>query len=263
MTDPILLVLDYPGRRPEARVSDLRLEDAGYDVRYLLQPPLPRGSSVTEYTTEALTAAGPRPDQALAVLTYCGAAALGQEVALRVGCPRLLVFNGELCTPQVVGTEYRALLESVAGEPVGLPSWWHVDLLAERSDDFLKRCEAHLVEQVRRSLAGVADDEQELRDAEDAMAPLLDGFLDWLAYLAASHRSDYPDFDAQVISFLSGDQPAVEPWPGARTTESVRIGTTRDDLLADPATRRPVLATLASLDTPAAVRAEAFDGGSR
>ncbi|GAA1983346.1 hypothetical protein [Catenulispora subtropica] len=256
MSDPVLLVLDYPGRRPEARVSDLGLEDAGYDVRYLMQPPLPCGPSAVEYTAEALAAAGPQQGGAHAVLAYCGASALGQEVALRVGCPRLLLFNGELCTPQVVGTEYRLLLESVAGEPVGLPSWWHTDLLADRSDDFLKRCEAHLIEQVRRSIADAADgepDDQDLLDAEDAMAPLLDGFLDWLAYLAASHRTDHPAFDADVVSFLSRDQPAVEPWPGARTTVSVRIDTTRDDLLADPATRRLVLDTLAA----------PFDGGSR
>lgn len=270
MTEPVLLVLDYPGRRPEARVSDLRLEEAGYDVRYLMQPPLPRGASVAEYTAEALATAGPAKDAAHAVLAYCGASALGQEVALRIGCPRLLIFNGELCTPQVVGTEYRALLESVTGEPVALPAWWDTDLLAEHSHDFLQRCEAHLREHVRRSLAEQAGgelDEQDLQDAEEALGPLLDGFLDWLAYLAASHRTDYPDFDAEVISFLSQDQPAVEPWPGARATETVRIATTRDDLLADPATRRLVLSALdgsgPDAPAPAPARPDPFDGGSR
>ncbi|BCB89233.1 hypothetical protein Psuf_065460 [Phytohabitans suffuscus] len=32
----LLLALDYPGRREEARISDLALEADGFDVRYLL-----------------------------------------------------------------------------------------------------------------------------------------------------------------------------------------------------------------------------------
>ncbi|GAA2048399.1 hypothetical protein GCM10009839_62450 [Catenulispora yoronensis] len=261
----MLLVLDYPGRRPEARISDLRLEESGYDVRYLMQPPLPREPSTAGYVAEFL------PDADVsspvhAILTYCGASALGQELALRTGCPHLLSFNAELCTPRTIGTEYRALLESVTGDPVALPPWWDPALLADRSDDFLKRCEAHLLDHIRQSLAAQfgadpADPTaaEDLREAEEALIPLLDGFLDWLAYLAASHRADHPAVDTDVISFLSQDQPAVDPWPGARSTRTIRVDTTRDDLLAHAATRGLVLEALHRLPPSPAP----FDGGTR
>jgi hypothetical protein len=243
MTAPLLLVLDYPGRRPEARVSDLRLDEAGYDLRDLMRPPLPRSASAAEYAVQALTVAGEPIPAVHAVLGYCMAAPLGQEVAARTGCPRLLLFDGEPSTPQAIGTEYRGLLESVSAASPALPSWWGTDVLDERSDTFLQRSERHLTEVVRESLA---TDEASWGedDGDDALAPLIGGFLDWLAYLVAAYRTDYPAWNGRVVNFLSRDQPAVPNWPGARATRSIRAGEPREDLLASTTTRRLVLEAL-------------------
>ncbi|MEU6194002.1 hypothetical protein [Streptomyces sp. NPDC047061] len=240
MTAPVLLVFDYPGRRPEARVSDLRLEDAGYDVRQLMCPPLPRACSAATYAEHALGTAGIPADAVHAVLAYCMAAPLAQETAARTGCPRLLLFDGEPSTLKAVETEYRALLTSV-GAPSALPPWWSGELVEERSNAFLTYSQRHLTESIRRSLADEADPDYA---DDEAFAPLVGGFLDWLAYLVAAHRTDHPAWDGTVVNFLSRQQPEIPAWPGAGRTRSVRVDTAREDLLAGTTTRRLVLEAL-------------------
>ncbi|MEV0911242.1 hypothetical protein [Streptomyces hokutonensis] len=249
MTAPVLLVFDYPGRRPEARVSDLRLEDAGYDVRQLMCPPLPRAASATAYAEDALATAGAPADAVHAVLAYCMAAPLAQEAASITGCPRLLLFDGEPSTLKAVETEYRGLLTSV-GAPSVLPPWWSGELIEECSDAFLTYSERHLTESIRRSLADQADPDHaddDCADEDEGFAPLVGSFLDWLAYLVAAHRTDHPAWGGTVVNVLSREQPEVPVWPGARTTRSVRVDTAREDLLTGTITRRLVLE---ALDTP-------------
>ncbi|MFF3616778.1 hypothetical protein [Streptomyces sp. NPDC002580] len=244
MTAPVLLVFDYPGRRPEARVSDLRLENDGYDVRQLMCPPLPREASAAAYAEHALATAGVPAVAVHAVLAYCMAAPLAQEAAAITGCPRLLLFDGEPSTPKAVETEYRGLLTSV-GAPSALPPWWSGELIEERSDAFLTYSERHLTESVRRSL--VDQEDPDSAGDDEAFAPLVGSFLDWLAYLVAAHRTDHPAWGGTVVNVLSRQQPEVLAWPGARTTRSVRVDTAREDLLTGTITRRLVLE---ALDTP-------------
>ncbi|MFF2385734.1 hypothetical protein [Streptomyces sp. NPDC058108] len=244
MSAPTLLVFDYPGRRPEARVSDLRLVDAGYDVHQLMAPPLPRAASAANYAQQALDTVAGSFGEVHAVLGYCMAAPLAQEAAVRAGCPRVLLFDGEPSTPHAVEVEYRKLLTSV-GAPATLPSWWDTALLREHSERFLGLAEQHLTETIRRSLEeGAEPDEYDDEDGDDALAPLVGGFLDWLAYLVAAYRTEHPAWDGSVINFLSRQQPEIVAWPGARSTRSVRVDTARDDLLSDAATRRQVMETL-------------------
>ncbi|MEU5307916.1 hypothetical protein [Streptomyces sp. NPDC021562] len=243
MSAPVLLVFDYPGRRPEARVSDLRLADAGYDVRQLMTPPLPWAASAAQYAHQALDTAAVPAGEVHAVLGYCMAAPLAQEAAARIGCPRVLLFDGELSTPDAVAVEYCKLLTSV-GAAATLPPWWDTALLQERSDRFLGHAEQHLTEEIRRSLAEQAEPGEGEDDGDDALAPLVGSFLDWLAYLVAAYRTDHPAWDSTVVNFLSRQQHEIPAWPGARGTRSVRIDTARDDLLASTTTRRHVLETL-------------------
>ncbi|MEV5317702.1 hypothetical protein AB0K92_08550 [Streptomyces sp. NPDC052687] len=244
MSAPVLLVFDYPGRRPEARVSDLRLADAGYDVRQLMTPPLPRAASAAAYARQALDAAARSLGEVHAVLGYCMAAPLAQEAAVLTGCPRVLLFDGEPSTPQAVEVEYRKLLISV-GASAALPSWWDSALLREPSQRFLGHAERHLTQTIRRSMAEQAEPgEDGEEDGDEELAPLVDGFLDWLAYLVAAYRTGHPAWGGSVVNFLSRQQPEISAWPGARSTRSVRVDTAREDLLTDATTRRHVLETL-------------------
>ncbi|MEV7124413.1 hypothetical protein [Streptomyces sp. NPDC093260] len=240
MSAPVVLVFDYPGRRPEARVSDLRLTDAGYDVRQLMAPPLPRATSATAYARQALDTVAGSVGEVHAVLGYCMAAPLAQEAAVLTGCARVLLFDGEPSTPHAVEAEYRKLLVSV-GAPATLPSWWDTELLRTPSKRFLGHAEHQLTQAVRRSLAEQGEDGD---DGDEALAPLVGGFLDWLAYLVAAYRTDHPAWDGSVVNFLSRKQPEIPAWPGARGTRSVRVDTARADLLTDATTRRHVLETL-------------------
>ncbi|WP_156727721.1 hypothetical protein [Streptomyces apocyni] len=263
MTAPMLLVLDYPGRRSEARVSDLCLEEAGYDVRHLMRTPLPRSGSSAEYAADVLATtdvpatdvpatgdpATGDPARPYAVLAYCMAAPLALDVAVRTGCAKVLLFDGEPSTPVAVAAEYRNLLRTIGADSDALPSWWERGLLDERSDRFLQLCREHLADTVRRAMGGefgaASDDAEAMAEMAEAMAPLLDGFLDWMAYLVAAYRTDDPSWDGAVVNILSRDQPPVPSWPGAAATRSVRTGAPRDDLLADPTTRRLALEALA------------------
>ncbi|MET8022329.1 hypothetical protein, partial [Streptomyces decoyicus] len=108
-----VLVLDYPGRRVEARIEELGLEEHGYDVRYLLSQPLPRHHLAADYA-EALLATHPVLDDVRAVLAFCMAAPLAQEVAARISCPLLVFFDGEPSSPEAIRCEFRQIQRSLA-----------------------------------------------------------------------------------------------------------------------------------------------------
>ncbi|MER7759596.1 hypothetical protein [Streptomyces sp. NPDC097619] len=243
MTKPVLLVFDYPGPRREARLADLALQEAGYEVRSLMVPPLPREPSAAAYAGRALEVGGPLTGPVRAVLGYCMAAPLAQEAAARTGAPLLLLFDGEPATPAAVEREYRGLLGSV-GAPPALPAWWTGGLVAERSGAFLEHAGRHLTEEIREALAAQEDPDFEEEDAAEALAPLVGSFLDWMAYLVAAHRTDHPSWPGTAVNFLSRSQPEIHSWPGAATTRSVRLDVPREELPAAAPTRSLVLEAL-------------------
>src|SRR5438105_2599228 len=112
-----LLVVDYPGRRDEARVADLGLESAGWDVHYLLAAPMGRDLTCREYALRLLN--GHRPAHATAILAYCTGGPIAQEIAARAGPDRvplpLILFDGAPSRPELIARDFRAAAAQVAG----------------------------------------------------------------------------------------------------------------------------------------------------
>jgi hypothetical protein len=81
----LVLAVDFPGRREEARVADLDLEAAGFEVRYLLEESLSQASDARGYAADLLAVAGLGGRRPEAVLAYCMAAPLAQEVGGTAG----------------------------------------------------------------------------------------------------------------------------------------------------------------------------------
>ena len=90
MSSRTLLILDYPGRRQEAHLSELGLEGLGFDCRNLLTHPLPDEVSTPPYARRLIDRADLPAQGALAVLSYCSSAPLAAAVAARLATDRPL-----------------------------------------------------------------------------------------------------------------------------------------------------------------------------
>jgi hypothetical protein len=231
-------------------------------VVYLLAPPLPREHTSDAYAAAALRSAQWDGTPVDAVLAYCMAAPLAQDTAARTGAPLVLLFDGEPSTPQDIGDQFRQLLRSFSAGPVALPAWWDQALLDERSDTVLELAQETLLHRIRTALAGTGDDDLDedeggADDLLDAAEPLAATYLDWLAYLIAAYRADYPAWGGTVVQVASHDHKTLSPWPGAAASREIRIDATRAELLASPDTRRVVLEALEAECGP---RNEALEG---
>jgi hypothetical protein len=229
----MLLVLDYPGRRDDPLIADLDLEAAGFDVRYVLLDPLPRVPRAARYAEElvaSLDLGGP----ARAVLAFCMAAPIAQDVARLVGAPALLCFDGEPSTYDAVESEYRGVRAPFGSG--GLPAWWDRTELAADPERVLARIEDDLLGLARATLAA---------DGLEELAPqLVAAYVDWLAHLIAAHHAEFPMWGGEVLHVVSRDHAYAGDWPGARDTTTVRLETAREKLLRHEETRRVVLELL-------------------
>ncbi|MGV4928249.1 hypothetical protein K2224_37770 (plasmid) [Streptomyces sp. BHT-5-2] len=242
---PVVLVLDYPGHRPEAKLSELRLEDAGFDVRYLLTRPLPRDLSADAYASRALQAAENLPCEIHAVLAYCMSATLAQHVAALTSASHLLLFDAEISAPDVVAKEVREILRSfMAGAE--LPGWWSDDALARSPVEVMDRVHDHLFEVIRTALAEDSgmDDQAEDPAATQVARNLVGTYMDWLAHLVAAHRSVLPAFAGASAQIVSARHVLPDTWPGLSSPGCMRMASERQTLAADEETRRFVLRAL-------------------
>lgn len=238
---PVLLVLDYPGRRQEARVADLRLERYGFDVRYLLTAPFPRAVTAGEYAAELARRHGPFTGEVAAVLSYCMASSVAQELAVMVrggaGPVSMVLFDGEPVTPEAVDDQYRVARRQLA-EQLGIRSDGDGEVrpfdsasLSRRPYDVIDWMRGSLVELGSTALGddGSHEDDDEARAiAED----LADFYLDWLVHLVAAHNASWPVWDGDVLHVMSRTHAFSQDWPGARSTERARVDSPRPELLA-------------------------------
>lgn len=250
---PLLLALDYPGRREEARVRDLHLEDAGFDVRYLLAPPFVRQLTAPAYAAELIARYGPFEPPPTAVLAYCMAAPIAQEVAGLCGAGGepvpLLVFDGEPATPSAIEQQYRASVDQFRAQ-------FGVADQADRRLPFdrlaLSSSPGECVERMRRCLVelGVtalrqdADPDEEFEDLEQTAGQVADFYVAWLVHLVAAHNASWPQWRGEVLHIASRDHGWTCAWPGARATAVRRVEADRDELLSHPDVRDLVLAFL-------------------
>jgi hypothetical protein len=66
----------------------------------------------------------------------------------------------------------------------------------------------------------------------------------WLVHLLAALTSRLPSWGGDVLHVVSSDHPYEADWPGARTTRTVRMPCSRNDLLGDERTQAAVLSWL-------------------
>ncbi|ORT57222.1 hypothetical protein [Streptomyces sp. CB03238] len=245
-TRPVLLVLDYPGHRPEATLSDLRLEDAGFDVRYLLARPLPRDLTAETYTRRALEAAGDVPGAVHAVLAYCMSASPARHVAELTSATRLLLFDAERSTAATLAAELLAALRSY-DEGAQLPDWWSEDALARRPEAVMERIEAHLFEVIRTALAQDAGDPGPDAVEDPAVnqvaRSLMGTYLDWFAHLVAAYDADSRARagtrapSCAVAHIVSAGHLLPDDWPGIGSAARHEVETGRIGLAAAEETR--------------------------
>jgi hypothetical protein len=224
-------------------VRDLRLEQAGWDAVYLLRPPFGRDTTSRDYAAALTRRHGPFGADVYAVLAYCMAAPIAQEITAALnatGVPApLLLFDGEPVTAEVVAREVRLAEDRVrgTGARAGLPAWT-TERLAADPDGY--------VELLRRGLVELGA--EHAGDEEDA-ADAAEFYLDWLVYMLAGHNAAWSRLDHEVWHITSRDHTFTGDWPGAPATRSYRVPAPRDTLLAHPDTRelvRDLLHRLAS-----------------
>ena len=231
-----LLVLDYPGRRPEGRIRDLDLEAAGWQVCHLADPPVRGAGSAAAYAQRLLERAGPFPD-AVAVLAYCTGAAIAQEVAARLDAlVPLVLFDGTPVTARLVARDFRAALMQVGWSPppdlgAGV---LEPDRLAAQPDDAVTWMREQLHSCAAAALRRDGVPEDRLAEFTSDIGGV---YLDWLEFLVAAHNTDWPFWGGDVVHIVSdGHEPAAD-WPGAERTEVHRMQCTGVDLIRAPAVR--------------------------
>lgn len=241
MTDarPVLLVVDYPGRREEARIADLRLEERGYDVRYLLVAPFSRQLDATAYARDLVRRYRLATVNTAAVLSYCMSAPIAQELAALVNRDReparVVLFDAEPVTPAAVAEQYagafRQMAEQLGADQPhrGNGQLLDEEALTERPDEVVRRMRQGLVDFAVGALTAQGDDEDEAAGTASALAEL---YLDWLVHLVAAFRATWPSWGGSVLHVLSRAPGFTEAWPGARETHLVRTSTTRAELLS-------------------------------
>jgi hypothetical protein len=244
---PLLLVLDYPGRRTESRVSDLALEQAGCDVRYLLTAPFVRQVTAAAYATELLARGDAVGGEVAAVVAYCMAAPIAQEVAARCtgAAPvPLLLFDGEPCSPAALDDQYGASLAQISNGAEVAAQPFDGRELAHRPDAVVARMRRGLVDAALPALLAADDGDLDPEEAAETAAALAEFYLDWLVQLVAAHNASWPRWRGEVCHVASRDHTFTGDWPGAATTRVQRVDSARDDLMRHPGARRLALSFL-------------------
>ena len=220
----MLSVLDYPGRRPEAPVTALGLDD----MVPLLTEPLPVEVTGPAYAARLGAVRGP-------VLAYCAASALAVHLA---GDVPLVFFDPMPTTDDDVARAYAAAVAQVPGGSdaprVDLPS-----------DPEL------LVKVVREDLAGRAETAlraQGLGDdvIADPVAHFARQHAAYLAYLLAARGALPSRPVGPMLQVLSRDHPSHEDWLPDGELTTVRVDSDRAGLTAHELTRTAVVSFLST-----------------
>ncbi|MGC4853345.1 hypothetical protein ACLQ24_08070 [Micromonospora sp. DT4] len=245
-----VLVCDYVGRRTEAPISSLGLEAYGFTVHYLLSSPFPRELTAAAYTDELLRRHGPFDGDVRAVLAYCMAAPIGQEVAAAVSSADsrvpLVLFDGEPATASSVQQQYLLAADKM-GELLSLdhadrtPSAIKPAMLSDRPQEVLRHIQEGLLELGDRAIRRGDLDAQVIR-VEAAM--LASYYVDWLSHLIAAYNASWSSWDGPAVQIVSREHACADEWPGASSTDVIRVPTTRQELLRHPDVAPIVLSIL-------------------
>jgi hypothetical protein len=253
----VLVAVDYPGRRSSARIADLALADAGFTVHSVLEPPDVREVTADEYARALLAKRGPFPEVA-AVLAYCMSAPVGQELAALLGRGRtpvpMILFDSRPATVDAVVDQYRVaagqLLAQLGGRRnAGEHRVPERTLLENDPHTALAEMERDLTRLGMVALSAGSDGADAFDDHE-VVEEVVSHFIDWLAHLLAAYHWPRSPWGGAVLHVMSSAHDGGGPWPGAASTEEIRIDASRVELLGTAAARRTVLEYLGRVDNP-------------
>jgi hypothetical protein len=258
--EPVLVVVDYPGRRSSARVADLGLADLGFTVHSVLEPPGGREVAAHEYARALLEEHGPFP-RAAAVLAYCMAAPVGQELAALLSRGRtpvpMILFDGRPATVDAVIDQYRVAAGQLQTQLGGRRR-----AVEQSAPDrtLLENDPRAALAEMERSLTGLgmaalSDGSDgsagaDALDDRDVVDEVVSHFMDWLAHLLAAYHWPRSPWGGAVLHVMSSAHNVSGPWPGAGSTEEVRIDAPRVELLSTASARQTVLEYLGRVDSP-------------
>jgi hypothetical protein len=245
LTEGLVLVLDYPGRRPEAHISEMHLEEAGFDCRYLLTHPLPDELGTLPYAKQLWARLSQSAYRPAAVISYCATAPLAVSIAALAAaddCRALPVvfLDPSQCHVHHIADGYVSVVRQIEGraQRSGRPPLLDVaDLL---------RTPRRLMEQIAEDLtcrASVTLAADGFREAEvsEAMANVIDLYLEWLTYLVAVHHREQPYPAGNLLQIISHNHPQDAGWLGVSAGQTVRINCDRPSLATYQETRAVVL----------------------
>jgi hypothetical protein len=228
-----ILLLDFPGRRREAHLTDLGLDGPGVRSRSLLTPPLPTAYDAPAYAAELARRAGPL-DGVAGVVAYCAAAPLGVAFAHLTGAP-VVFLDPARCEEHHLRDAYAEMRDQIAGpgdrgpDPMANATT-PAAMIAEAGRDLRLRGRAALVRD------GFGADE-----ADAALAHTIDVYLQWLTYLLAVHQREQPPVTGPALRILSRHHPEHTPGLGIDGARTVRIDCERPALARHDETRTAVL----------------------
>jgi hypothetical protein len=250
--NPVLLVLDYPGRRPEAHISEMNLEQYGFDCDHALQSPLPRALTTAAYASEL--DARQRPDRPLALVAYCATALLATAIAgLRAGpagpCP-VVMLDPQQTPPSEIAKEYQEVVRQVEGRSSATerPPLLDIEQLLGTPGTLVERIGEDLRLRARLALAafGLTG-----ADVAGAVENVIGVYIEWLIFLVSAHYDAQPATRGPILQVISQGHPADADWLGATDLRTVRIPCERAELAVNPQARAAVLDFLREFACPA------------
>lgn len=247
-----VLVLDYTGSRPEPPLESLGLESDEFTVRYLIDQPYARELTARDYAAALIARHGPFGAETIAVLAYCMAAPIAQEliavVSARTGRQiPMILFDAEPVTVQAVQLAYQIAGRKLA-DLLALPSRDSA-LPGEIDDESLRNSPGTVLDAMLDGLLRLGRQAADLKsvDPEDALADaalVADFYQDWLAHLLAGYNTTWPAWRGEVVHIVSRDHPVQSRWPGAASTQTIRLPAARNELIHHPDTKTTVLSVL-------------------
>ncbi|MFF9132587.1 MULTISPECIES: hypothetical protein [unclassified Streptomyces] len=243
---PVVLTLDYPGFRKEARIDELGLDRHGVRVHELLRAPLPRAVSGAAYAARLLAGLPPQPGPVAAIAAYCASAPLAFEVAAALGGPPPLIvlFDPEATTWDTVTADYRARLAGLGippdgqGDPVGDRA---ATTLADDPQRFVDALTGELARLARAALREAGADEAEVTASA---THLVGAYTDWLCHLVAARHARTSGWPGEVLCLTSADAVPSGIARDAGRRAELRLPCDRFELLRSEEARAAVLDAL-------------------
>ncbi|NEA33607.1 hypothetical protein [Streptomyces sp. SID13031] len=248
----MLLVLDYPGRRPEAHVSEMRLDQCGFDCTEGLTSLLPTALTTSAYA-EQLYAQQPL-DRPVAVIAYCATAPLAVAMArlhAGLGDPLpLVLLDPQQTPPSEIVLEYHEVVRQVEGKAplTQRPPLLDIEGLLATPEVLVERIAEDLRLRARLALEayGLGG-----ADASGPVEGVVGVYVEWLTFLVAAHYGEQPSPLGPVLQVLSRVHPADAGWLGAADLQTVRISCDRPELAINADARAAVLDFLHRFALPA------------